>query len=126
MRKSLAAFLFTIAIATGTPFALAQDDGPQPTAEAESLEARVARLEHENRELKATVMRRLPEAAPAENEDKYYQVDAANTSANAVREIKDVAKNCRRRDRFEVPDQRTTTAEEHPHRHFAVRREPLH
>ena len=29
-------------------------------------------------------MRRLPEAAPAENEDKYYQVDAANTATTAV------------------------------------------
>ena len=84
MRKSLAAFLFTIAIATGTPFAFAQDDGPQPAAEAESLEARVARLEHENQELKATVMRRLPEAVPVESGDQYYQVDAANTSANAT------------------------------------------
>jgi phosphate-selective porin OprO/OprP len=84
MRKSLAAFLFSIAIATGAPFVVAQEGTEEAAAPAESLEARVARLERENQELKATVMRRLPEAAPAENENKYYPVDAANNSASSV------------------------------------------
>jgi phosphate-selective porin OprO/OprP len=84
MRKSLAAFLFSIAIATGAPFALAQEGAEEPVAPAESLEARVARLERENQELKATVMRRLPAAESQEGGDKYYQVDAANNSANST------------------------------------------
>lgn len=84
MRKSLAAFLFAIALVTGAPFAHAQEVPEEPAAAAESLEARVARLERENQELKAAVMRRLPEAAPAENENKYYPVDAANTAANSA------------------------------------------
>jgi phosphate-selective porin OprO and OprP len=84
MRKSLAAFLFTIAIATGSPIVFSQEDTQQPDGERESLESRVARLERENQELKGTAMRRLPETIPAESGDKYYEVDAANTSTNAA------------------------------------------
>lgn len=84
MRKSLAAFFFSLAIATGASVALAQEGANQQYGRSESLEARVARLERENQELKSTVMRRLPEADPAENENKYFQVDAANASTNNV------------------------------------------
>lgn len=84
MRKSLAAFFFSLAVAIGDPFALAQEATDRPRDDSESLEARVARLERENQELKATVMRRLPESEPAENESKYFQVDAANTSTNSA------------------------------------------
>ena len=84
MRKSLAAYLFSLAIATGAPLTFAQEAAEQPVSETESLEARVSRLERENQELKATVMRRLPEAEPAENENKFFQVDAANNTANTA------------------------------------------
>ena len=85
MRKSLASILLAIAATTGLPLAFAQDT-TEYAAASETLEARVSRLERENQELKQSLTRRLPEAAPAENEDKYYQVDAANLGTNSAAE----------------------------------------
>jgi hypothetical protein len=82
MRKSLAAFLFAIAVSTGVPCAIAQEVAEQPAGEVESLESRVARLERENQELKATVLRRLPEAEPA-SEERTYHIDAAGGGGDA-------------------------------------------
>jgi phosphate-selective porin OprO and OprP len=62
MRKSLAAFFFSLAFATGVPLAFSQETTEPLVGEAEPLEVRVARLERENVELRRSYMQRLPAA----------------------------------------------------------------
>ena len=76
MRKSLASSLLVIAMLSGLRPALAQE----PTGEAETLEARVSRLERENQELRQTMVQRLPATEQDQSESRLYHIDAAGTT----------------------------------------------